>query len=59
MAMAPEDQKLSPCVPAPQASKEAKRQVQDEHERQERNLANDAGTFAPHRFLHFQSWLSH
>ena len=32
MAMAPEDQKLSPCVPAPQASKEAKRQVQDEHE---------------------------
>ena len=53
MAMAPEDQKLSPCVPAPQASKEAKRQVQDEHEQQEQNLANDAGTFAPHRFLHF------
>jgi hypothetical protein len=53
MAMAPEDQALSPCVPAPQASKEAKRQVQDEHERQERKLADDAGTPAPHRFLHF------
>ncbi len=53
MAMAPEDQALSPCVPAPQASKEAKCQVQEEHERQERKLANDAGTPAPHRFLHF------